>query len=368
MSIAMNTSTFEHSGVAEAPQISLVSDYRFFRVFRTLGKGGFAKAKLAQSIEPNRLFCLKVFRKDQLKNIENIILDELAVYKRVASSCPARNFLMGLELSFQTKNEICFAMDLMAGALSTCMIDRPSYCYEHALRWTAQIALGIDALHEMGIIHRDIKAENILIDVQENVRVADYGLCYIHEDKNPLDRGRVYSTSAVGTTYCMAPEVLQNVLEPGSMEYGTPVDWWSFGCVVFQLFSEKHSPAFYTKDDILQYFIWCYSTSRDRLHRRRVFYAKYFHPSIADLLAGLLDPNYSTRYGLDQVVWNDVFLCGPEKSLFSNAYTDAEEREELPDSLPKLHYNEPPEVWACLPPWDIQRVPNVDWVKPNDEQ
>jgi serine/threonine protein kinase len=156
----------------------------------------------------------------------------------------------------------------------------------------------------MGIIHRDIKAENILIDVQENVRVADYGLCYIHEDKNPLDRGRVYSTSAVGTTYCMAPEVLQNVLEPGSVEYGTPVDWWSFGCVVFQLFSEKHSvrfassfaaillipssqPAFYTKDDILQYFIWCYSTSRDRLHRRRVYYAKYFHPSIADLLAGV---------------------------------------------------------------------------------
>jgi hypothetical protein len=67
---------------------------------------------LAQSIEPNRLFCLKVFQKDQLKKIEDIILDELVVYKRVASSmpCPARNFLMGLEFSFQTKNEICFAM------------------------------------------------------------------------------------------------------------------------------------------------------------------------------------------------------------------------------------------------------------------
>jgi hypothetical protein len=54
------TFTFEHSGVAEAPQISPVPDYGFFRVFRTLGKGGFARAMLAQSIEPNRLFCLKV--------------------------------------------------------------------------------------------------------------------------------------------------------------------------------------------------------------------------------------------------------------------------------------------------------------------
>ena len=69
-------------------------------------------------------------------------------------------------------------------------------------------ALGIHTLHEIGIMHWDIKAENILIDVQENVRVADYGLCYVHEDKSPLDRGRVYMTSAVGTKYCMAPEVL----------------------------------------------------------------------------------------------------------------------------------------------------------------
>jgi hypothetical protein len=74
--------------------------------------GGFAEAMLAQSIEPNRLFCLKVFQKDQLKKIEEVILDELAIYKCVGSSmlCPARNFLMGLELSFQTKTDICFAM------------------------------------------------------------------------------------------------------------------------------------------------------------------------------------------------------------------------------------------------------------------
>jgi serine/threonine protein kinase len=92
--------------------MSAVPHYGFFRVSRTLGKGGFGRAVLAQSIEPKRLICLKVFQKDQLKKVEDMILDELAVYKRIASSmpCPARNFLMGLELSFQTKNEICFAM------------------------------------------------------------------------------------------------------------------------------------------------------------------------------------------------------------------------------------------------------------------
>ncbi|KAG2744281.1 hypothetical protein P692DRAFT_20120137 [Suillus brevipes Sb2] len=43
----------------------------------------------------------------------------------------------------------------------------------------------------------------------------------------------------------MAPEILQNVLDPGSMEYGTPVDCWSLGCVIYQLVSEDHKPLFY---------------------------------------------------------------------------------------------------------------------------
>ncbi|KAG2742001.1 kinase-like protein [Suillus brevipes Sb2] len=340
--------TFEHSGLAEAPQNSPVPHYGFFRVSRTLGKGGFGRAVLAQSIEPNRLFCLKVFQKDQLKKIEDMILDELAVYKRIASSmpCPARNFLMGLEFSFQTKNEICFAMDLMASDLRRYMIDRSSYCHENAPRWTAQMALGICALHDIGIIHRDIKSENILIDIRENVRIADYGLCYIDNDANPLDREQVYSTDAVGTTYTMAPEVLQNVLDPGSTEYGTPVDWWSLGCVVFQLVSADHKA--------------------DRPSREHPIFNS-FHPLMADLLAGLLDIDYSTRHGFDQVVCNEAFVSGFGRTHFSDAYSYAHDREELPESLPQLQHNEPSEVWARLLPWDIQRVPNIDW-KPNDEQ
>jgi serine/threonine protein kinase len=160
-------------------------------------------------------------------------------------------------------------------------------------------ALGINALHDIGIIHRDIKPENILIDVRENVRIADYGLCYIDEYRRPLDRERAYTTSAAGTTSYMAPEVLGNIINPRSEEYyGTPVDWWSLGCVVYQLFSEEHRarfassiPAillilsfqalFYTKDDILNYVSWC-----DRKSRQHHFF-KDFRPVIAELLSGV---------------------------------------------------------------------------------
>ncbi|KAG1759455.1 kinase-like domain-containing protein [Suillus occidentalis] len=347
MTIDINASTMDVG--SDLPDLLYPTDSELallptFRVFQTLGKGGFARAVLAQSsMEPSRVFCLKVFQKDRLKDIEETMMDELAVNKRIAA-------------------------DLMAGDLSMYMIDRPAYCLKHSHRWTSQIALGIYTLHAMGIIHRDIKPENILIDVRENVRLADYGLCYVDEHENPLYREQVYSTSAVGTTYCMAPEVVRNVLRADSMEYGTPVDWWSLGCVMVQLFSRNHEAAFGTKDDILWYVYWC--SSRDRLDRRRALHNQDFHPDIADLLSGLLDPNASTRYGMPQIVCNEVFTCvsGHGNTLFTNAYTQAEERQELPDSLPKFQDDDPSEEWCGILPSDAGHIPNVDWVKPNYDE
>jgi serine/threonine protein kinase len=101
-------------------------------------------------------------------------------------------------------------------------------------------ALGINALHEMGIIHRDIKAENILIAVRENMRIADFGLSYVDENEGPLDRQWAYMTSAVETTYCMAPEILHSRFKSRPIQYGTPVDWWALGCVVYQLILKRH--------------------------------------------------------------------------------------------------------------------------------
>ncbi|KAG2359569.1 kinase-like domain-containing protein [Suillus spraguei] len=361
--------TFTHPSTPEASRILPVSySYGPFRVWRVLAKGGFATAMGAQDVASNRLLCLKVFRKDRLKYrfTKEVLLNELEVYKRISRiPCPETKFIMTLEMSFQTKNNICFAMELMANSLHTYMNHRSAYCVKHACRWTTQMALGINALHEMGIIHRDIKSENILIDVRENVRVADFGLCYVKQGEGPLERERGYTTTVVGTIHCMAPEILHNKDIPGSMKYGAPVDWWALGCVVYELVSKNHKALFETEDDITVYVSLCYNSSDGTSKRLPIF--KQFHSNIADLVSGLLQPVPSSRYGFREIADHKAFLLPNGATEFSNAHSRALEREEVPQSLPNLRYGQETHtapVWFPLRYWEKPRMSNVDLKKP----
>lgn len=359
------THAFTHSGTAEVCKIPPVSCS--FRVWRVLAQGGFATAVGAQDTVSNRLHCLKVFRKDRLEHRSTfkVLLNELEVHKHMASLIPffPSIFIVALQMSFQTKDYICFAMDLMAGNLRTCITYYSTYCLQHAVRWTAQIALGINALHEIGIIHRDIKPDNILIDDQENVRIADFGLSYINRN-GPLKRQWGYTAEVVGTIHYIAPEILHNKTDLGTMKYGPLVDWWALGCVIYELFSSKHELLFVTGDAISLYVSWCYTTGKPS-EEYPVF--KDLPENIGNLISGLLEPIPSSRYGFHEVANHELFLLAHGTSEFYNPYFRAFAREKIPGLLPKLQYGQDARaapVWVPLPFSEESRVPNVDWIHP----
>ncbi|KAG2146010.1 uncharacterized protein EDB93DRAFT_497001 [Suillus bovinus] len=129
------------------PQLSYVKGP--FRAWRRLSVEGFATAIAAEDIASGRLVCLKVFRKNRLQEMDESLRMELEVYKRLVCSrefCPATMFLMELEMSFQTKKNVCLVMDLMAYDLSHHMLKGYAYCVQNARRWSAQLARGINAL------------------------------------------------------------------------------------------------------------------------------------------------------------------------------------------------------------------------------
>lgn len=336
-----------------------------FRILRLLSSGSFAKAIGAEDLSSGRLLCFKVFSKNRLRRsgTGRGVLNELAVYKRLASlreSCPETTFLMELEMSFQTKKNICFVMDLMTNDLLHYMENDSSYCLQNARRWSAQMALGINALHNMGIIHRDIKAENVLIDIRQNVRIADFGLSYLNEEPKPLNIWWDYASGVKGTIYCMAPEILRNQTSPNPTKYGTPVDWWAFGCVLYELMSPPdHKELFDSEEAIMEYVSW------DSRHYAKLDLFPAFRQLdalVVDLVVGLLNPFAILRYGFQQVTDHRYFSNDDGTSEFHNACSRALQREQRPQMLPTLwdEQTQSIEIWSGR----SIHPSNVDWRKP----
>ena len=157
-------------------------------------------------------------------------------------------FLVKAVYSFPEGNHHYFVMEYMPNGDFSDLLQRESRLYEDESKlYLAEVVLAIEALHKYGIIHRDIKPQNIVIDNQGHVKITDYGLSeaglvkrkqdeqknkalskFILKEMKKKDKQEIEdSERIVGSPYYMAPEVLSG---SGSTSMS---DWWSFGILVY---------------------------------------------------------------------------------------------------------------------------------------
>ena len=169
-------------------------------------------------------------------------------------------------------------------------------------------ALGLDALHNMGIMHRDLKPENILLSRSGDVRIADLGAAYVH-DASRLTRGQSYARDAVFTPGYAAPELVGTALRgdgawiaPGSRcpRYGLEVDWWALGCIVYMMMAG--CMLFSEKTDMLDY------VERYKAHRGRAWLRS--RCSMSENEARVL-------YGVGVFFWSGMSGCDSRHSRCS---------------------------------------------------
>ena len=151
-----------------------------FDIINILGKGAFGKVYLTRMKENSKLYAIKTIRKDvviETDQIEAINLERDILLKA------DHPFLVGMEFVFQSELRLYFVMPfIQGGELYKHFLSNKRFPEQVVKFYTIQIALAIGHLHTQGIIHRDLKLENILIDKDGYLKIIDYGLAKILKD------------------------------------------------------------------------------------------------------------------------------------------------------------------------------------------
>uniref|UniRef100_A0A8C5R6N7 Protein kinase domain-containing protein n=1 Tax=Leptobrachium leishanense TaxID=445787 RepID=A0A8C5R6N7_9ANUR len=202
------------SPLSQQCSISL-SDFTFLHF---LGRGASGEVMTASWRNKDEIVVVKVIKKDAVST--NSILSECCTLK-IARECL---FLCEGLAAFQTQSHAFLVMPfLWGGSLASYLVKKSCLEIYEARFYSAEIICGLEFLHSHGILHLDIKPENLLFDGDGHMRIGDFGL--VKENYTGDDQ----AFGVIGTTTHMAPEVAVN------SKYGTSADWWSFGVTLFQM-------------------------------------------------------------------------------------------------------------------------------------
>ncbi|KAJ3410338.1 Protein kinase [Chytridiales sp. JEL 0842] len=125
--------------------------------------------------------------------------------------------------SFLVERELWVVMEYMEGGKLTDILDQGTLSEEQMSAVVVETVKGLEFLHSRGIIHRDIKSDNILLNARGQIKIADFGFCAkLNDDKRKR-------ATLVGTPYWMAPEVVKQ------KDYGPKVDVWSLGIMCIEM-------------------------------------------------------------------------------------------------------------------------------------
>ncbi|KAJ3125371.1 hypothetical protein HK098_000318 [Nowakowskiella sp. JEL0407] len=207
-----------------------------FRLHKVLGRGSFGKVILAQDFLTGKHHAIKAIKKvsPNVKNYAEMLWKENRVLQQIVE---ANNpFLVSLHSVFQTDTRVCLVMEYAQGGSLFSLLNNRDFTETDIKFYAIEMLLGLEGMHEQGILYRDLKLENVLLGADGHVKLSDYGLC--KEQMGAGDR----TNSICGTPHYTAPEVIEG------LEYGRAADWWSLGVILYTMAMNKY-PFFDDDED-----------------------------------------------------------------------------------------------------------------------
>ncbi|XP_073792063.1 serine/threonine-protein kinase MARK2 isoform X34 [Danio rerio] len=209
-------STMPHSTADEQPHIGC------YRLLKTIGKGNFAKVKLAKHILTGKEVAVKIIDKTQLNSSS---LQKLFREVRIMKLLNHPNIVKLFEV-IETEKTLYLVMEYASGGeVFDYLVAHGRMKEKEARAKFRQIVSAVQYCHQKCIVHRDLKAENLLLDADMNIKIADFGFSNEFTLGNKLD------------TFCGSPPYAAPELFQGKKYDGPEVDVWSLGVILYTLVS-----------------------------------------------------------------------------------------------------------------------------------
>ena len=208
------------------------TNLNFYKYGRIIGQGAFGKVNLGLNILTGRVVAIKSFNKMKLDvNGEN--MKKINYETNLMRKLSHPNVTKILEM-FDDEDYFLIVMEYINGGNLFSFVKKRRKLSEKKAKFLfKQIILGIQYIHSKNIIHRDIKLENILIDLNNKIKICDFGIGIILEDSHQ----KIYDKC--GTPMYMAPEILLSSKKNKRGYEGPPVDIWSCGIALYIMLSGK---------------------------------------------------------------------------------------------------------------------------------
>ncbi|XP_028906742.1 protein kinase C delta type isoform X3 [Ornithorhynchus anatinus] len=276
-----------------------------FTFHKVLGKGSFGKVLLAELKGKGEFFAIKALKKDVVLIDDDV--ECTMVEKRVLALAWENPFLTHLFCTFQTKDHLFFVMEFLNGGdLMFHIQDKGRFDLYRATFYGAEILCGLQFLHSKGIIYRDLKLDNVMLDKDGHIKIADFGMC----KENVVGENR--ASTFCGTPDYIAPEILQG------HKYTFSVDWWSYGVLLYEMLIGQ-SP--FHGDDEDELF--------ESIRLDNPYFPRWITKESKDILEKLFDRDPNKRLGVTGNIRMHTFF----KSI---NWTLLEKRQVTPPFKPKV--------------------------------